>query len=199
MQFCAFYFCKITNLCIKDSRALPCIIHFRIPLVVLHLCDCDFDTCSKDVVHTTELLALLHAYSGSSFSYNLLQCIINQDIVVLADTQHTLISCLCRTTIPGAVDVVFCSDQSADSWIVREVETIRREGKVPHVRLCPQTISCCVTPFSLCQTGNLNAVMKAVLTVDTVVYQSEHQSCCCYKYCGCLHCGWHHIPAQMPS
>ena len=115
-------------------------------------------------------------FQESSFSYNLLQCIINQDIVVLADTQHTLISCLCRTTIPGAIDVVFCSDQSADSWIVREVETIRREGKVPHVRLCPQTISCCVTPFSLCQTGNLNAVMKAALTFDTVVYQSEHQA-----------------------
>ncbi|DBB12063.1 TPA: hypothetical protein ACH3X3_006176 [Trebouxia sp. C0006] len=38
-----------------------------------------------------------------------------------------------RTTIPGAVDVVFCSDQSADSWIVKEAEIIRREGKTPHV------------------------------------------------------------------
>jgi len=57
-----------------------------------------------------------------------------------------LISCLCRTTIPGAVDVVFCSDQSADSWIVKEAEIIRREGKTPHVGLYPQTISCCVSP-----------------------------------------------------
>jgi hypothetical protein len=50
-----------------------------------------------------------------------------------------MLICLCRTTIPGAIDVVFCSDQSADSWIVREVETIKREGKIPHVRLWPQS------------------------------------------------------------
>lgn len=35
--------------------------------------------------------------------------------------------------MPGQIDVVFCSDQTADSWIVKEVATIKQEGKVPHV------------------------------------------------------------------
>ncbi|KAL0024093.1 hypothetical protein WJX79_006591 [Trebouxia sp. C0005] len=51
----------------------------------------------------------------------------------LPDPVYVDIRTSTRTTIPGAIDVVFCSDQSADSWIVKEVETIRREGKVPHV------------------------------------------------------------------
>lgn len=51
----------------------------------------------------------------------------------LPDPVYVDIRTSTRTTIPGAIDVVFCSDQSADSWIVREVEIIRREGKVPHV------------------------------------------------------------------
>ncbi|DBA94350.1 hypothetical protein WJX77_011518 [Trebouxia sp. C0004] len=51
----------------------------------------------------------------------------------LPDPVYVDIRTSTRTTIPGAIDVVFCSDQSADTWIVREVETIKREGKVPHV------------------------------------------------------------------
>lgn len=39
-----------------------------------------------------------------------------------------------RETLPGGVDVVFCSDQSADSWLVREAGKLQKEGKTPQVR-----------------------------------------------------------------
>ncbi|KAL3159183.1 hypothetical protein ABBQ32_011166 [Trebouxia sp. C0010 RCD-2024] len=40
-----------------------------------------------------------------------------------------------RETLPGGVDVVFCSDQSADSWLVREASKLRKEGETPQVKL----------------------------------------------------------------
>ena len=41
--------------------------------------------------------------------------------------------CHCRRAGVGQIDIVFCSDQSADLWIVKEVETLKKEDKHPHV------------------------------------------------------------------
>lgn len=38
-----------------------------------------------------------------------------------------------RTTLRGGVDVVFCSNQSADSWLIHEVDRLQKEGKAPQV------------------------------------------------------------------
>ena len=83
-----------------------------------------------------------------------------------------------RSTIPGGVELVFCSDQSADTWIVREVDVLQAEGKVPQASYAGLLFCCCpsiyriliVTPCSLaeghpCPTPVLKAVSSASTTV----------------------------------
>lgn len=129
-----------------------------------HNCDCD--TCSKGV-QFIGAGALACTFGGSSHLY--VSCNASSIQILLC---WLIAAFICRTTIPGAIDVVFCSDQSADSWIVKEVETIRREGKVPHVRLCSQTISCCVPPPFCISLG----FMRSASTFDIIVDQCEHQA-----------------------
>lgn len=53
----------------------------------------------------------------------------------------------CRSTIPGGVEIVFCSDQSADTWLVREVEVLQAEGKTPQVSSPGPLLCCCASIY----------------------------------------------------
>ena len=51
----------------------------------------------------------------------------------MAQFKAELRSLCFRNTLVGGVDVVFCSDQSADSWLVWEVDNLQQKGKTPQV------------------------------------------------------------------
>lgn len=51
----------------------------------------------------------------------------------VSDSVYIHIRTSTRRAGVGQIDIVFCSDQSADLWIVKEVETLKKEDKHPHI------------------------------------------------------------------